>query len=86
MNGTRRVAVVCGLALACACSGPEDELEPPVAASGKRLIISGTDVNVSNVVGQESEVNIDVNPADSDQHGRRRAQPGVHHAQHLFHD
>jgi hypothetical protein len=54
-----------GLALACACSGPDGDFgDEPVARIADRLTISGTDVNVSNLVGQESEVNIDVNPTD----------------------
>jgi hypothetical protein len=58
--------LVSGFALACACSGPEDELdeEPVDVPPGQQLTISRTDVNVSNLVGQESEVNIAVNPAD----------------------
>jgi hypothetical protein len=60
------MGLVWGLALAGACSGPEDLLdqEEPIEVTGQKLAISGTDVNVSNLLGQESEVNIDVNPGD----------------------
>src|SRR4051812_40381452 len=59
-------SVVWGLALAGACVGPQDVLEEegPVEVTSQRLTISGTDVDVSHLPGQEGEVNIDVNPGD----------------------
>jgi hypothetical protein len=62
---SKGMGLVCGFALACACSGPEDaEDEEQFEVPTLPLTIGGTDVNVSNVAGHEAEVNIDVNPRD----------------------
>lgn len=58
-----------GLVLACfgsfGCSGGNTEgSEEQVFSSVDWLTISGTDVNASNIVGNEAEVNLDINPAD----------------------
>jgi hypothetical protein len=49
------------------CSGPEgvpDDDDEGIEVSEQKLTISGTDVDVSNVMGHEAEVAIDINPRD----------------------
>jgi hypothetical protein len=62
----KRLTSSFGLVLACfGCSGVTSEgSEEQLSSSTDWLTISGADVNASNIVGSESEVNLDINPAD----------------------
>jgi hypothetical protein len=61
-----RLGLLCGLVLGAGCSNLEglDDEDDSFEVSQQKLTISGTDVDVSNIAGQEAEVAIDINPRD----------------------